>query len=185
MARLTRHATSVARTPPMSAAHLFPRSRLAPLPWRTPAAATARGEDFVLAWPSSAIPRRGLPGVRAHFSIDVHPPSSPTRARGHVGASYEYPFELLLAQPAPTVQRRSRGGAAQRGGGTSDDWPVSPPPPELAVPDSYIYEWPSSLATRAPRPRIADESYIYDWPSSAPILSKVCPTHVMTWKPRR
>jgi hypothetical protein len=144
-------------------------------------------ENYVMAWPSSAIPKRGTPAVGADYSMDVHPSSSPSCPRGSVAADFTYPFELLSSSPAAHIRRRAGARMATRAVGIDDGaaWPSSPSPTETALDASFLYDWPSSLPVRAARPRVTDESYVYEWPSSEPRCSKPCPTHVMTWAPVR
>lgn len=179
---IVRSSASMARAAPASVGHLLPH-KVVPILWRQSLLPRKIADDYVMSWPSSSIPKRGRPAVRSNYSIDIHPSSSSARPRGTVAADFDYPFDLLCSQPAPTIKRRSNSVAAQLSADTSA-WPVSPPACEAAVDESFVYEWPSSLAVRAARPRIADDSYIYEWPSSQPVPSKPCAVHVMNWAAR-
>mmetsp|Transcript_6388 Transcript_6388/g.16346 ORF Transcript_6388/g.16346 Transcript_6388/m.16346 type:complete len:194 (-) Transcript_6388:274-855(-) len=143
--------------------------------------ARAIPDDYVLPWPSSAPATRARPGVSADYMIGVHPAAHPARPRRRVDADYDFPAELLsVLPPRPVV--RAANLAPPTGAQAEGAWPVSPPVAASCVDADYVYEWPSSLAVRAPRSRITDESYVYEWPSAAPMLSKPSPTHVMNWR---
>ncbi|KAG8461840.1 hypothetical protein KFE25_013859 [Diacronema lutheri] len=171
------------RTAPTLATHFLPH-KIAPILWRMPRAPAAVAEDYVLAWPSSTVPKRGRPSVGAHYSLDVHPSSSSACPRTAVIADYDFPVELISSRPAAVARRRRRPAMTHAPPTDGAAWPVSPPARDTAIDDSYVYEWPSALAVRAARACIVDESYIYEWPSSVPMLTKPDPTHVMTWVAR-
>lgn len=132
-------------------------------------------DDYVLPWPSSTVPRRHRPSVRADFVLD-QPSSLASARRGAVAASYVFPFELLSQAPPAAVRRGAAAALPSKG---SADWPASPPAAEVVAAD-YVYEWPSALPVRSPRPSV-EEDFVYDWPSSAPVCTKPSPDHVMNW----
>lgn len=173
--------------PTATVPHAFPRTETAIPPTVTlkelrQRRARAVPDDYIMPWPSSAPVVRARPSVSADYSIDVHPSSAPTRPRRCVDADYDFPAELLnLAPPKPVVRASRHPAATAVGVEEAAAWPVSPSAEARAVDADYVYDWPSSLAMRAPRARITDESYIYEWPSSAPKLSKPSPAHVMNW----
>jgi hypothetical protein len=168
---MTVHVRKILNPSSAAASLLYQQSsKVLPMIWRVPRTYAPVADDYVMPWPSSVAPKQlRPPAVRADFELGAQPSSSPVRQRGVVAADYELPVHLISSMPLANLRRRLAPSALARGASIESHgaWPTSPATGEPAVDDSFVYDWPSSLAMRAVRSRITDPSYTYELPSSA------------------